>query len=579
MIKTEATTYRPLEILDFRIEKAIGVDPSINPNTQLPQDGEAKKKRLFSITISSERRDEDGEVVRQDGMDTEYFGEHGVIKWEHNELPSHLAVIGQPVRIIRQGPKTKIIGQIMEGTSVADNVWELMEAMGEQFDRPRIGASIEGSYLDKAPDGDVLRSKVVNVVLTLNPKNTDTQDLQIFKSINAKIGEAVAKDVKKASYINDTPYIDTGSGTAPTIENPLEPFGKQGSIDKERKQLDKDMTATPVSTDLGSKTGGDAITGGRQRRRNHKENMMKGRSLLDVLIAHGIDPDMANDVVADYEGGDEGMEGIEEMPPEGMEAGGEDIGIEPEETAGGEYPPEGMEAEEEEEFDLEKEEPMMRSLMGLDPEFKDAVKMLKSMLVDESDESDDLDPLIKSLAVNDDDEDDILDVEPLLANIDGNLSKSVKGNQKLAKGLISMINSQQTLIKSMVADKKATKEREAAQFAILNKSLKNGAELREELDLVKSIVGAIAFEEKNGVKFEEIMKSYRGDKEAAGAQEIPDIVVPFAGEGMYKAFERTCDDLIEKGKISADNKIDVINAFKHSDKTAANMKLRGLLGL
>ncbi len=204
-----------IEKIDFTlIGGAIDLEKSLK-SFEKAKKGEAEHRIVWGC-ISNENLDEQGERLIQKALDWSYFDKSGIIKYEHTKnQPSN--VIGFPHSRVTKGKSTFMKGALLPQKKMADEVWELIKSI-EEYNRlyPKnqrsLQWSIEGGYMDGREDGtfggEVRKAKVINVVITPNAINTTT-------------------------------FLDT--------------------MKTDHAEFAKSLAATPVSTDLGKKTGGDAI--------------------------------------------------------------------------------------------------------------------------------------------------------------------------------------------------------------------------------------------------------------------------------------------------------------------------------
>ncbi len=173
------------------------------------------ERRMIYGEITNPNRDEEGEILLEKALDWSYFDTNGWIKYEHVDTrPKH--VIGcKHERITTPGGGTIIKGALFNENELADETWELIKSI-ELHNRmypdkqKSLGWSIEGGYTDdQVAKGGARKAKVVNVVITPNP-------------------------------INKTVYLK--------------------ALEANHAAFAKSMNATPVTTEISDKTGGDAIT-------------------------------------------------------------------------------------------------------------------------------------------------------------------------------------------------------------------------------------------------------------------------------------------------------------------------------
>lgn len=147
--------------------------------------GEPGKERRIVGVISTEHRDQQDEVVIQDGLDLDPFLRGGWINDNHSRETA--GVIGYPLRVERTivdgKPATRMEGYLLQGFQPADKIWELANAL--QKTNRRLGFSIEGKVRRRAgKDGKVIAEAVVrNVAATNCPVNDRTGMDVLAKSL------------------------------------------------------------------------------------------------------------------------------------------------------------------------------------------------------------------------------------------------------------------------------------------------------------------------------------------------------------------------------------------------------------
>jgi hypothetical protein len=127
---------------------------------------------------SSEKRDNDGDVVRQDGIDWSMFKSNGFFVYEHPFRPP--AIVGQPSDIERVEvdglPATRVTGHLYLEDPLGKSLWQKANVLQKASDDRRFGFSVEGAIMRRHPERhwDVTHSKVHTVAITPFPKNEDS---------------------------------------------------------------------------------------------------------------------------------------------------------------------------------------------------------------------------------------------------------------------------------------------------------------------------------------------------------------------------------------------------------------------
>jgi hypothetical protein len=191
-------------------------------------DAPAGQRRRIGGVISTENRDQEGEVILQRGLDLQPFLTKGWLNDNHSKATAD-GVLGYPqsVKQFQKGerlPNGKIAkaactwfeGYLLEGWPPADKVWNLGKALkgtGRQ-----LGYSVEGSIVKrvgaktvfkKSRDGDggqwvgdtVAKAVVRNVAITNCPINADTSMevlAKAFADADVEVGSSVELTLTKA---------------------------------------------------------------------------------------------------------------------------------------------------------------------------------------------------------------------------------------------------------------------------------------------------------------------------------------------------------------------------------------------
>jgi len=143
--------------------------------------------------MSTEHRDLDGEIIRQDGMDVTELRKGGWLNDDHkggagNELGQVLRVFPLEVRD-RSGALVKATG--IEGYLLEDGdgkrIWEKARALQKAGASRRYGFSIEGAVIARDPKDPtiVTKCRVREVAITRNPVNPYTSLDVLEKSLGA----------------------------------------------------------------------------------------------------------------------------------------------------------------------------------------------------------------------------------------------------------------------------------------------------------------------------------------------------------------------------------------------------------
>jgi hypothetical protein len=181
----------------FDLEKAGEVEP-----------GDGDMFAPIKGIVSSERRDEDGEIVRQDGIDWSYFKSMGKLTYGH---PATVAnVIGEPIEVTPTTLEDGTAAHAMKGRlflidELGSKVAKKARTMQKSGARARLGLSVEGHVLerDKNDPKTIKRCKVITVAVDANPKNPDAQ-----MELAASLGVPFSPDTNGAAADAATPLVE-----------------------------------------------------------------------------------------------------------------------------------------------------------------------------------------------------------------------------------------------------------------------------------------------------------------------------------------------------------------------------------
>lgn len=142
-------------------------------------DADPGKRRRIAGIISTEARDRQKEIIIQKGLDFEPFLTYGWLNDNHSKATD--GVVGYPEKVqqFQKGdvlPNGKIAdthctwmeGYLIEGTSRADSIWELGQALSKSGGSRSLGFSIEGTILKRIGPGKrvVAKAAVQNCAVT-----------------------------------------------------------------------------------------------------------------------------------------------------------------------------------------------------------------------------------------------------------------------------------------------------------------------------------------------------------------------------------------------------------------------------
>lgn len=206
------------------------------------------QRRRIGGVISTESRDQEGEVIKQSGLDFQPFLTKGWLNDNHSRATAD-GVLGYPtdVRQFRKGQRlpngktattncTWFEGYLLEGWEPADKIWRLGKAL--QGTGRALGYSVEGkiqrrggpkTVFKKSADGQgawvgdtVLAAQVRNVAITNCPVNAETSMevlAKAFSEANCEKCEATENKAKPKLVLAKMLTVGTGE----TGSNPMGP--------------------------------------------------------------------------------------------------------------------------------------------------------------------------------------------------------------------------------------------------------------------------------------------------------------------------------------------------------------------
>lgn len=129
--------------------------------------------------VSCQARDQQGEVIMQDGIDWDYFLSKGHLNYEHQPGPDN--VIGYPECIEKTTfngePATRFRGYLYLHDPRAARSYETAKVMQKSGGARSLGFSVEGAVLqrDQTDRKTIRRSQVLDVALTSRPVHPDAR--------------------------------------------------------------------------------------------------------------------------------------------------------------------------------------------------------------------------------------------------------------------------------------------------------------------------------------------------------------------------------------------------------------------
>jgi hypothetical protein len=137
-------------------------------------------KMWISGIASTEHEDLQGEVIKQNGLQLDYFLKRGYLNDDHSKETS--GKVGIPVEAMITKKGLWIKGYLLE-TPRAKGIWELAQALSKSGDDRKLGYSVEGKVLarDSKNPRVITKAWIKDVAVTASPINPNTF-LDIAKS-------------------------------------------------------------------------------------------------------------------------------------------------------------------------------------------------------------------------------------------------------------------------------------------------------------------------------------------------------------------------------------------------------------
>lgn len=148
------------------------------------QDAETAK---IAGVISTDEVDLQGETVKQEGLDFDYFLKKGVFNYEHKAGAENM--LGYPTKVRKRKGYTEVEGVLLLDKPKARDIFDTAQALQKAGRQRTLGFSIEGQVLerDAMKPQLVTKARVINCAITSNPINPNTS-LELIKSILALKG-------------------------------------------------------------------------------------------------------------------------------------------------------------------------------------------------------------------------------------------------------------------------------------------------------------------------------------------------------------------------------------------------------
>lgn len=145
------------------------------------EEGDWKIKGLASTS----KRDRQGEIVFQDGLDlSPIHQKRGIFNFDHKPGPENTVGLIDSARRTPDG--LLVEGRLFKNHDKAKAIHQIMTSLGKS-DRGRMGMSVEGVIQERAgEDKKIIKKAVIKAVaLTMNPVNEDTY-VDLAKSLGTE---------------------------------------------------------------------------------------------------------------------------------------------------------------------------------------------------------------------------------------------------------------------------------------------------------------------------------------------------------------------------------------------------------
>lgn len=138
---------------------------------------------------STQREDQDGELVKQDGLDFTNALKSGFFNDNHSKETAGVLGIPDLVRrtTYKGAPATYVEGNLIGGYEPAQKVFQLAKAM-QNTKKRRLGFSLQGKVLRReGPDRKIIaEARVDHIAITAVPVNADTTLQVLSKSLDCE---------------------------------------------------------------------------------------------------------------------------------------------------------------------------------------------------------------------------------------------------------------------------------------------------------------------------------------------------------------------------------------------------------
>ena len=172
---------------------------------------------------------------------------HGWFNYDHDNS----IILGYPVDGCRVDDKGFWVeGELLKGIPVADRIWDLAIALKKSNAPRKVGFSVEGKVLER-DGGRIVKAKIYNVAITVNPVNTTCSWEAIVKSFNGTAAlEPMNKALEAGHEVNPLELEGGGVFRKEDLEKDLHNLSYVIGDDEKKKILKQKLsTKKSMSTD------------------------------------------------------------------------------------------------------------------------------------------------------------------------------------------------------------------------------------------------------------------------------------------------------------------------------------------
>ena len=203
-----------------------------------------RRARIGGV-ISTESVDQQGDILKQDGLDFSYLMSKGYFNYEHKNGVEF--ILGSPTKVertvLKGKPATKIEGFLMLDRPLAKEIYDTAQAMEKSKIGRNVGFSVEGQVLerDRMNPKVVTKARILNVAITGHPVNPDTKLELLARSL-------MMNEEKNMEELQDKGMVGHQTPSTPDQSAPLSPVVEQNE-EKELSMQDIDKEMNSLSFD------------------------------------------------------------------------------------------------------------------------------------------------------------------------------------------------------------------------------------------------------------------------------------------------------------------------------------------